>query len=218
MRVDGDVATSGRTRDLVRFDAVERATHWISAALFTVLIVTAIPLYFGSLFGVTLPRVEVEQIHLWTGLALPAPFAIAVLAPWGRRLRRDIRRVNDWTNAELTWLRSWGRFELDADKFNPGQKLNAVVVAASSVVLFATGVVLKWFNLVPVSWRSGATFVHDAFAWLLVLFIAGHIIMALTHPAALASMVRGRVSEVWASRHAPRWLAERERMDPPQRD
>ncbi len=80
MRVVGDVATSGRTRDLVRFDAVERATHWISAALFTVLIVTAIPLYFGSLFGVTLPRVEVEQIHLWTGLALPVPFAIAVLA------------------------------------------------------------------------------------------------------------------------------------------
>ncbi len=218
MTADSDVAASERPRDLVRFDAVERATHWISAALFIVLIVTAIPLYFGSLFGVTLPRVDVEQVHLWTGLALPVPFVVAVFAPWGRRLRRDIRRVNDWTHAEITWLRSWGRFEIDADKFNPGQKLNAVVVAASSIVLFATGVVLKWFDLVPVSWRSGATFVHDTFAWLLVLFIVGHVVMALTHPAALMSMVRGRVSEVWASRHAPRWLAEREGKDSPQRD
>ncbi len=217
MTADSEVAGE-RPRDFVRFDVVERATHWICAALFGVLIVTAIPLYFGSLFGLMLPRVDVEQVHLWTGLALPVPFAVAVLAPWGRRLRRDIRRVNGWTHDEITWLRSWGRFQINADKFNPGQKLNAVVVAASSIVLFATGVVLKWFDLVPVSWRSGATFVHDTFAWLLVLFIVAHVVMALTHPAALKSMVRGRVSEVWASRYAPRWLAERERTDSREHD
>ena len=206
MSLREDVARS----TLVRFDGVERAAHWVSAAMFTTLIVTAIPLYYGSLFGLVLPRVDVEQVHLWTGIALPVPLAVAALGPWGRRLRRDARRVNEWTRAEISWLGSWGRIDIDADKFNPGQKLNAVVVAASSVVLFATGVILKWFDLFPVSWRGGATFVHDLFAWVILVLVLGHVYMALTHPAALASMLRGKVSEVWAARHASRWLAERE--------
>lgn len=200
-------------RGVVRFDAFERWAHWASAVLFTVLIVTAIPLYFGSLFGVMVPRFAVEQLHLWAGLALPVPVVAVLLTPGGRRLRRDVRRVNDWTIAELAWLRSWGREALEADKFNPAQKLNAIVVSASSVVLLVTGVILKWFNLVPVSWRGGATFVHDAFAWLLAIVVAGHVVMAVTHPEALRSMVRGRVSESWAARHAPRWLAERDGRD-----
>ena len=196
---------------LVRFDGVERAAHWVSAVMITVLIVTAIPLYYGSLFGLVLARIDVEQVHLWTGIALPVPLAVAALGPWGRRLRRDVRRVNEWTRAEISWITSWGRIDIDADKFNPGQKLNAVVVAASSVILFATGVILKWFDLFPVSWRGGSTFVHDLFAWVIVAVVLGHVYMALTHREALSSMLRGRVSERWAARHAPRWLSEQER-------
>ena len=208
--------TTAPVRPLVRFDVVERAAHWLSAVMFGVLIVTAIPLYYGSLFGLVLPRIQVEQIHLWTGIALPVPIGVAALGPWGRYLRRDLRRVNEWTRAEITWLTSWGRIDIDADKFNPGQKINAVVVAASSVVLFATGVILKWFDLFPVSWRGGSTFVHDLFAWLIVAAILGHVYMAFTHREALSSMVRGSISERWAARHASRWLAERprDRADP----
>lgn len=193
---------------LVRFDAVERAAHWISASMIVVLIVTAIPLYFGSLFGLVLSRVAVEDVHLWTGVALPVPLAVAALGPWGRRLRRDVSRINRWTRAEISWLGAWGRIEIDLDKFNPGQKANAAIVAAASVVLLASGVVLKWFNLFPVTWRDGATFVHDSFAWALVALVLAHVVLALSHPPALRSMVRGDVSEDWARRHAPRWLDE----------
>ncbi len=193
---------------LVRFDAIERSAHWISAVMILVLIVTAIPLYFGSFFGLAVPRFAFEQIHLWTGLALPVPLLAGALGPWGARLRRDVARVNEWTRAEITWLTSWGRIEIDTDKFNPGQKLNAVVLSSSSIVLLFSGVVLKWFRLFPLTWRAGSTFVHDVFAWLLVVVILGHVVMALTHREALLSMLRGRVSEEWAARHASRWLAE----------
>lgn len=195
-------------KSLVRFDAVERSAHWVSAVMIIVLIVTAIPLYFGSLFGVTVPRFAFEQIHLWTGLALPVPLLVGALGPRGARLRRDVARVNEWTRAEISWLTSWGRIEIDTDKFNPGQKLNAVVLSSSSVVLLFSGVVLKWFRLFPLSWRAGSTFVHDTFAWLLVIVILGHVVMALTHREALLSMLKGRVSEEWAARHASRWLSE----------
>lgn len=193
---------------LVRFDVVERATHWASAVLFTVLIATAIPLYFGSFFGVVLPRFTVEQIHLWTGLALPVPLLLAAAGRWGRSIRRDLRRVNYWTRAEIDWLRSFGRSPLEADKFNPGQKLNTVFVGAASLIMLGSGVVLKWFAYFPVSWREGSTLVHDAFSFALVAIIVGHVTMALTHRGSMTAMARGWVSERWAAAHAPAWWRE----------
>ncbi|MGC8511254.1 MAG: cytochrome b/b6 domain-containing protein [Acidimicrobiales bacterium] len=196
------------SRGLVRFDAVQRAAHWISALLFTVLVVTAIPLYFGSLVGLVLPRFTVEQIHLWAGLGLPVPLALSLPDPWGARMRRDLRRINVWRREEVEWLASRGRAPLSADKFNPAQKLNAIVVGAFSAVMLGTGVVLKCFAYFPVSWRVGSTFVHDLVAWLVTGLVVGHVVMALRHREALASMVRGRVSEQWAATNAPRWWRE----------
>ena len=193
---------------VLRVDAVQRAPHWINALLFTVLIATAIPLYFGSFFGVILPRHPVEQVHLWVGIALPVPIIISLVGPWGRQMRRDVRRFNYWTHEEIAWMRSFGRSPLAAEKFNPGQKLNAVFIAASILVMLVTGSMLKWFRFFSVSLREGATFVHDCLAAGIVIVIVGHIVMAITHRESLRSIFRGTVSEPWASTHAPTWLRE----------
>jgi formate dehydrogenase subunit gamma len=169
---------------------------------------TAIPLYFGSFFGIVLARHDVAQVHLWTGLALPIPIIVSLIGPWGDAMRRDLKRVNYWTHQEIRWMRSLGRTPLEADKFNPGQKLNAIFIGAAIVVMLATGSMLQWFRLFPVSWRTGATFVHDVFAFAIFAVVIGHVIMALTHRDALRSMVKGWVSENWAHDHAPRWLQE----------
>ena len=193
---------------LLRFDSVQRAAHWVNAALFLTLIVTAIPLYFGSLFGVVMPRFTIEQIHLWVGIALPVPIAVSLVGPWGRHMRRDVRRVSYWTRDEIAWLTSLGRTAIDADKYNPGQKLNTILVAASIPVMLVTGVILKWFSYFPLSWRAGSTFVHDVVAWLIVLDVIGHVVMVVTHRGSWTSMVRGTVSERWAATNSPRWLRE----------
>jgi formate dehydrogenase subunit gamma len=193
---------------IVRFDRTQRAAHWANALLFGVLMATAIPLYFGSFFGIVLARHDVAEVHLWSGLALPLPIIISLIGPWGNAMRRDVRRVNYWTHQEIRWMRSLGRTPLDADKFNPGQKLNVIFVGAAVVVMLATGSVLQWFRLFPVSWRTGATFVHDVFAFAIFAVVIGHIIMALTHRDALRSMFTGWVSESWARKHAPSWLKE----------
>jgi len=172
---------------------------------------TAIPLYFGSFFGIVLPRHLIEMIHLWSGLALPLPLIISLIGPWGKSMRRDVRRMNYWTRPEIRWLRTLGRSELRADKFNPGQKLNAIFVGASILVMLVTGSMLQWFRFFSVSWRSGATLVHDCFAFAIFAIVIGHVLMALTHRDALRSVFKGWVSRSWAERHAPRWLEE----DPP---
>lgn len=199
---------------LVRFDRVQRAAHWANAALFGVLMFTAIPLYFGSFFGVVFPRHVIQEIHLWAGLALPVPVAVSLAGPWGRRMREDVRRASVWTRDEVRWLRTLGRAQVAADKFNPGQKANVIFTGAAIVVLFATGYILQWFRFFPVSWRTGATVTHDAFAFAVFAAVAGHVLAALSHPASLRSMLTGSVEERWAARHAPRWLEEEQVLGP----
>jgi len=193
---------------LLRFDVVQRSVHWINALLFGALIVTGSALYFGSFFGIVFARHTIQMVHLYSGLALPVPVLVSMLGPWGRRMRADLHRWSDWTRAEIKWLRTLGRAKLVADKFNPGQKANAIFVGATIVVLLASGFVLQWFRFFPVSWRDGATVTHDLFAFAIVAAIIGHVFMALTHPTSLRSMFTGTVTEEWAVRHAPAWLAE----------
>jgi formate dehydrogenase subunit gamma len=194
---------------IVRFDGVQRAAHWANALLFGILMLTALPLYFSSLAAEVGRRPLLADIHLWTGVALPIPLLISLLGPWGVQFRRDIRRINVWTRDEVVWLKALGRkAPRVVDKFNPGQKLNAIFTGGAIVVMLATGAMLKWFRFFPVSWRTGATFVHDVFAFAIFLVVIGHILFALTHRESMRSMIRGWVTEVWAARHASAWLAE----------
>lgn len=74
--------------------------------------------------------------------------------------------------------------------------------------MLATGLLLRWYLPFPLSWRAGATFVHNWLALLFVIVIAGHILMALSDRQALKAMFFGRISRTWAARHAPAWLDE----------
>jgi formate dehydrogenase subunit gamma len=196
------------TIKILRFDNVQRSAHWANATLFGILMFTAIPLYFGSFFGIVFPRHLIEQIHLWSGLALPVPVIVSMLGPWGRQMRRDVHRFSYWTRNEIRWLQSMGRTPLEADKFNPGQKLNALFIGAVIIVMLATGSMLQWFRFFPVPWRQGATFVHDTFAFFIFAVVFGHIYMALTRRDSLRSIFKGWVSERWAATHAAGWLKE----------
>jgi formate dehydrogenase subunit gamma len=193
---------------LLRFDVVQRTAHWVNSLAFGVLMFTAIPLYFGSFFGVVFPRHVIQMIHLWTGVFLPVPIVVSLVGPWGRRMRADIRRASVWTRREMEWMRTLGRTSLNADKFNPGQKANVIFTGAAVVVLFATGYILQWFRFFPVSWREGATFTHDLFAFLVFAVVTGHVYMALTHAGSLKSMITGTVDDRWAATNAAAWLEE----------
>jgi formate dehydrogenase subunit gamma len=111
-------------------------------------------------------------------------------------------------------LRTLGKTPLEADKFNPGQKLNAIFIGVVIVVMLATGSMLQWFRFFPVPWRQGATFVHDVFAFAIFAVVFGHIVMALTHRDSLRSIFTGWVSEKWAARHAAGWLKELKTQQP----
>jgi len=75
----------------------------------------------------------------------------------------------------------------------------------------ASGSVMRWNDHFPLSWRTGATFVHDVVAWMAFAVVTGHVVMAVTHPGAMISMLTGKVSRQWAAIHARGWLDEIDR-------
>jgi formate dehydrogenase gamma subunit len=217
MSVTTDTTEQPRQRVMLRFDRVERAVHWINASLFLILILTGAALYFTPLIALVGRRKLIEEIHLYVGLSLPVPLLLALAGHWGRGLRRDAGRINRWTEEDLEWIRglvdtasgrSQAAMRPRLGKFNPGQKLNAAFVAGGGLVMLGTGALLRWYVPFPLSWRAGATFVHNWLALILVLLILGHITLALADREALRSMFSGRVSRAWAARHAPAWLDE----------
>ena len=200
---------------LVRFDAVERMVHWVNALLFGVLVLTGAALYVEPLGSLVGRRALVEDIHVYCGLALPLPLLVALTGSWGQALREDFKRFNRWTPEDRRWLGTlfWGGpgriarlAAMRVGKFNPGQKLNAAFTAGAGLVMLATGVIMRWYHPYPLSWRTGATFVHDWLAVGIGLVIFGHIGMALRDPDAMRSMFKGDISKRWAQRHAPAWL------------
>ena len=202
-----------------RFDRVERAVHWVNATLMLVLIFTGAALYLDPLERLIGRRALVEDIHVYCGLALPVPVLIALAGPWGQALRADFRRFNRWTVSDRMWLRALSRprgerqamqRQLDMGKFNAGQKLNAAFVAGAGLVLLGTGTIMRWYHPWPLSWRTGATFVHDWLALAIGIVVIGHIVMALSMPDTLRAMVTGRIRRAWAERHAPAWVDGRD--------
>jgi formate dehydrogenase subunit gamma len=187
--------------------------HRLVAILMGSCLVTAAILYNGSLMLAVGHRHLVETIHVWSGLALPAP-RLAGLASAAYRF--DVRRLNRFTSADWSWLRSRSRRDgtIPVGKFNAGQKVNAWLVAGATGVLLGTGALMYWTGLVRLSWRSGATFVHDWSALALGLLVIGHLAYAFRDPEARRGMRTGRVSARWARAQHAAWADELVDSDP----
>jgi formate dehydrogenase subunit gamma len=193
---------------LLRFDRRERTLHWVNATLFGILMLTGAALYAGPVSALVGNREVVRTIHVYSGILLPVPLLLSVLGRRGARLRTDLGRLNRWSRDDARWFRKRQRAGVVLGKFNPGQKLNATFIAAAAIVMLGTGSIMKWFDLFPLDWRTGATFVHDWFALGIWAAVIGHILFAVKDGDALDSMIGGTVPAAWARTKAPLWYEE----------
>ncbi len=200
-------ATRPSTDRVLRFDRAERILHWTNAALMLTMLATGSALYIPQVSELVGRRGVVLDIHVYAGIALPVPLLLAALL--SRSFRADARRLNRWTAHDRLWLRTRGRDpSARLGKFNPGQKLNAAFTLGAIVVMLATGLIMRFPNEWRLSWRTGATFVHDWVYLAVAVVVAGHILFAVNDRDALRSMWSGWVPRSWARHHAPEWLEE----------
>jgi formate dehydrogenase subunit gamma len=195
------------TGTIRRFGKVARAVHWTVAVLMIICIVTAAILYNRSFAVAIGHRHLVELIHVYSGFALPVPILLGAISA---AYRQDLRRLNRFRPRDWRWLLSRSRRDgsIKVGKFNAGQKLNAALSAGAIAALLGTGLIMYFPSLTQLSWRTGATFVHDWFALAVGLLVIGHIFYAMKDSEARRGMRTGRVSAAWARTEHAAWADE----------
>ena len=187
-----------------RFSPAERLLHWVNAAGFFFLLVTGLILYLPSLSMLVSRRQTIQGIHFWGGVGWLGALA-GVLLLGGRRLLATARELDSFDGDDLRWLRGRGAPQ---GRFNAGQKINAVLTAAFTILFGVSGLLL-WFGEEDTRYRFASTVIlHDGLMYVSLLLLVGHLYLALIHPAtrhALRGMTLGSVSSDWASRHHAKW-------------
>ncbi len=189
-----------------RFSRTERAFHWVNAAFFLSLLATGLVLYLPVLEVAVGRRSLVKDLHFWTGVGWPCALLLVALLGDGRGLLRTARDVDGFDVDDLRWLAR--RAPAPQGRFNAGQKLNAALTAATTVLFVASGLLL-WLGERDTRFRFASTVVlHDGLFFAAVVLLAGHLYLALLYPAtrhALRGMVAGTVRADWAARHHAKW-------------
>ncbi len=202
-------------RLLPRFSRTERALHWVHASAFLVMLGTGLVLSLAPLSEAVGRRPLLKEIHLDTAIAWGCALALVVLLGDRASLRRTAREIDLFDRDDRLWLRGRHR---PVGRFNPGQKLNAVLTAAFAV-LFAVSGILLWAGERDHRFQlAGAGALHDALTWASLGLFAGHLYLAVVHPRtrhALRGITTGTVREEWAREHHPKWAAQLVSEDAP---
>jgi formate dehydrogenase subunit gamma len=191
-----------------RFTLAERILHWANALFFLWLLATGLVLYLPSLTVVVGRRQLVQATHFWSGVAWVAVLAAICVLGARRGILATARELDRFDRDDVRFL--LGR-KAPQGRFNGGQKLNALLTAAFTLLFLASGVLL-WLGEHDTRFRFASTvLLHDGLMYVSLVLLAGHLYLAVIHPAtrkALRGIVLGDVDEEWAARHHAKWGSE----------
>jgi formate dehydrogenase subunit gamma len=206
---NGPALFTNAPRQIHRFSRTERTLHWVHAAAFFVLLGSGLVLYLPSLSALVGRRAFVKDVHFDTGLAWMVAIALILLLGDRRGLRQTAHELEFFDRDDRLWLK---RLPRPQGRFNAGQKLNAVLTA-SFAILFAVSGVLLWYGERDNSFRFASTILlHDGLMYISIVLVAGHLYLAVIHPAtrhSLRGITTGSVRTSWARRHHSKWVDER---------
>jgi formate dehydrogenase subunit gamma len=200
-------------RSVLRFNAFERFTHWMTATSFIVLALTGLNYFFGK--RLLMPLLGPDAFAAWSQWAKFAhnfmswPFMLGVVFMIGIWLRDNLPDRYD-----LGWLKAGGGFfnrtEPVAGRFNAGQKLVFWSVVIFGAALSFSGIMMLFpFWLLDVNGMQVAHYVHSTVGVIMIAIILAHIyIGTLGIEGAYDAMWSGRVSLTWARHHHRAWLDE----------
>jgi formate dehydrogenase subunit gamma len=219
-----DEAGAVRIRWIPKYTAMERVFHWGHTVTFLLLAITGMVLFFPFL-GPLAQGASGEftrLVHRGGAIAYGAfPLIYIVLEP--RRAWASLKSVFKVSHYDIEWVRGmipyymFGRHEAMApqDRFNTGEKLNAVVIILGSVVFAITGL-LMWFGkgFLPTGLFQAMVISHDVAMIVTVCMFIVHFYLAVIHPlmwAGLVSMRFGVTSASYAQEHHALWYYGPER-------
>ena len=205
---------SGRSgRTLVRFNAVERFVHWLTATCFIILAFSGLNVTFGK--PLLLPLIGPEAFTAWSQWAkyahnyLSFPFTLGVFLIFLMWIAGNIPN-----RVDLEWLKRGGGFvghdKPPAYRFNAGQKMIYWIVVLGGSAVAVSGYVLMFpFYGTDIASMQAAQIAHGVVAMLFVAAMIGHIyIGTIGMEGAFEAMGEGTVDVNWAKEHHGLWLKE----------
>jgi formate dehydrogenase subunit gamma len=206
--------SAGRSgRKVLRFKAVERFAHWLTAVSFVILGITGLNITFGKhlllpLIGYDAFSVVSEAAkyaHNFTSFAFVIGLALIVAI-----FIKD--NIPDKTDIE--WFKQGGGFikskHAPARRFNAGEKLVFWGALGAGILVAVSGYLLLFpFYVTNIAGMQVAQVVHAVIALLFVALILGHIyIGTLGMEGAFEAMWTGEVDLNWAKEHHDLWLED----------
>lgn len=217
--VRGRIRTQGPKANvrIVRFNAIERFAHWLTATAFIVLAITGLNFIFGK--RLLMPLIGADAFASWSHWAMYAHDffswafilgALMMLVMWA------------WDNLpdryDANWLKQGGGL-LDksnqshppAGRFNTGQKLIFWSVVLGGAALAASGIFLLMpFAFTDVNGMQTAQMIHAIVGSLLIAVMIAHIyIGTLGMEGAYDAMGSGTVDLNWARQHHSAWVEKK---------
>jgi formate dehydrogenase subunit gamma len=192
-----------------RFSKTERTLHWANAVFFFFLLATGLILYLPSLSIAVGRRMLMQDLHFWSGIAWVSVLVAIVVLGDRRGIVETAREIDRFDRDDLRWLA--GKQPAPQGRLNAGQKINAALTAAFTLLFLVSGLLL-WFGERNTSWRFASTVVlHDGLMYVSVALLLGHLYLAVINPStrhSLRGITTGSVSEDWAATHHPKWTSE----------
>ena len=207
------IAEGRSGKKILRFKALERFAHWLTAVSFVALALTGLNITFGKTLLLPLigpdafARVSqaAKYVHDFTGFSFAVGLVLIIAIFF---------RDNLFESVDLDWIKQGGGFiknkHAPAGRFNFGEKLVYWLSVAAGVAVSVSGFLLLFpFYGVDIAGMQLAQVVHAVVAVLFVALILAHIyIGTIGMEGAFEAMGTGEVDLNWAKEHHDLWLAE----------
>ena len=194
-------------RDLQRYNASERANHWIVGICFILLVLSGLA-FFHPAF---LPLVHLfgggpwtRILHPYVGLVMMFFFIMMFFRFW---------RLNMIEKRDVGWLKNVNKMVDGNDhdmpeqgKYNGGQKVLFWGLVAGMLAITASGVFMwrAWWTP-PITVVRIAAVVHAAAGVWMIGLIIMHVYAAIWTRGTIRAMLYGTVTRAWAKQHHRGW-------------
>lgn len=193
-----------------RFSTSDRVLHWIVAASFFTLLLSGLGLYsrlFTGYFNFFGGGQNAILVHKIGGII----FFFSSLYMFFNH-KKDI---STFDQDDKEWVVKGGGYlsrdasHFNVGKYNPGQKLFALYIAATTAVLGVSGVFI-WLPTVFPRWIVQVSLLTHGLMFVgSVMFVVVHVYLAtIGNPGTIDAMLYGDVKRNWAKKHHPKWYKE----------
>jgi formate dehydrogenase subunit gamma len=203
---------SGRT--ILRFEFIERFSHWLVAGSFLILAATGVNMLYGKhviipIFGKeffsTITQLG-KYVHNYVGFAFILGLVL-IFFLWVKE--------NLWDEYDWGWIKKGGGLLIEtehpkAKKFNFGQKTVFWMVIIGGGALSLTGINLMFpFIFTDLGGLQWSQAIHATLSQVMCLLMLAHIyIGTIGMEQSFVSMSTGEVDENWAKEHHSVWYDE----------